>query len=904
MELPETATGPTTTVRGFVGNGAVSSNTLNLAFVIDVSGSMANNFSGSNVGDQNGDGSANTKIDAAIAAFIQLIEEIEATGFGQTANIALIPFGTGADVRAFGTAVADLDLNGVSDLVDAARQLRDGGGTDYRAALQETIGYFSAANPGTNQVFFLSDGQPNSIDYRNELAILRDPRGIDASIRALGIELSQNGLDLLDELDDGIVNGSAIRVDDPTALTSGLLNPQIDIADIGGLEILRNGIVVQTLTPADLVSTPFGLRYSATVSGLSTARSDLIEVRLILNDADGTSITTGQQISVGTLRSNDVLLGGDGNDTLDGGAGRDTLNGGEGDDLYRVDSGADRIVELADNGIETVESTVSFSLNRVMTAYVENLILLGSRDLNGGGNAGDNMISGNLADNTLRGFAGSDTIDGGAGFDTVAYDLAASAVTATLSTAVGSATVGTDVDRLSNIEAVIGSDFGDRFTGSSLNERFWGRGGDDTIDGRTGVDTLDFGQASAAVTISLTQAGSSAGFGGSADGSEGTDTYFNMENVIGSAFGDLIEDGGWFRDLANRFEGGLGNDTLNGSFGADTLIGGAGNDLLDGGASFSSTTVQIDVADYRTARAAIAGSIAGQIAGAATGTDTLTEIEHLIGSRFDDSLVGSTLDDTLEGGAGNDTLAGAAGNDVLIGGAGIDRMTCGAGDDTFFVDDANDIVVEFGSGGTDLVVTTTDFRLINPNVESLRVETLQGVNALGNALDNTVRGNIGNDNIVGFGGNDVMSGGGGDDTLRGGGGDDTIDGGDGIDWVSFADLQSGVSGTLARTSPVTFLSAAGVDVVSAVENVIGTGSADAITGDTNANILLGGGGADTLDGGSGDDLLAKEGGQTALSVGPGTTPWTGERGTTRWTGARASTRYPTQTSRPDGSTRT
>ena len=118
---------------------------------------------------------------------------------------------------------------------------------------------------------------------------------------------------------------------------------------------------------------------------------------------------------------NDLLYGGDGNDLLDGGAGNDLLDGGtgndrmvggSGDDLYIVDSAGDVVVELANEGYDTVRSSVSYTL----TDNVERLELTGSA-LDGTGNALDNYLLGNGLSNHLDGGAGNDILLGGAGID-------------------------------------------------------------------------------------------------------------------------------------------------------------------------------------------------------------------------------------------------------------------------------------------------------------------------------------------------------------------------------------------------------------------------------------------------------------------------------------------------------
>ncbi len=110
---------------------------------------------------------------------------------------------------------------------------------------------------------------------------------------------------------------------------------------------------------------------------------------------------------------NDHLLGSSGKDLLDGGAGSDRLEGGIGNDVYFVDSAGDRVIELAQEGADYVNSSVSFALS----ANVEHLRLTESAPINGIGNTLANRIAGNAAANTLSGAAGNDALFGGAGSD-------------------------------------------------------------------------------------------------------------------------------------------------------------------------------------------------------------------------------------------------------------------------------------------------------------------------------------------------------------------------------------------------------------------------------------------------------------------------------------------------------
>jgi len=119
---------------------------------------------------------------------------------------------------------------------------------------------------------------------------------------------------------------------------------------------------------------------------------------------------------------NDNLYGGSGNDTLDGGTGADDMIGGSGNDTYIVDklpSGlfnlipGDTVTEYYNDGMDTVESSVTYTLG----SNVENLALAGISEINGTGNSLDNVLSGNSAINTLTGNAGNDILEGAQGND-------------------------------------------------------------------------------------------------------------------------------------------------------------------------------------------------------------------------------------------------------------------------------------------------------------------------------------------------------------------------------------------------------------------------------------------------------------------------------------------------------
>jgi Ca2+-binding RTX toxin-like protein len=135
-----------------------------------------------------------------------------------------------------------------------------------------------------------------------------------------------------------------------------------------------------------------------------------------LSGADGNDTLNGEG-------GNDLLNGGAGVDFLNGGAGNDTLEalaagldnlfGGIGDDLYIVNRTGDNLVENFNQGLDTVNSSVTYPLG----ANVENLLLTGVAAVNGTGNALNNQITGNSASNNLSGAGGNDTLNGKGGSD-------------------------------------------------------------------------------------------------------------------------------------------------------------------------------------------------------------------------------------------------------------------------------------------------------------------------------------------------------------------------------------------------------------------------------------------------------------------------------------------------------
>ena len=154
---------------------------------------------------------------------------------------------------------------------------------------------------------------------------------------------------------------------------------------------------------------------------------------------------------------------------------------------------------------------------------------------------------------------------------------------------------------------------------------------------------------------------------------------------------------------ADTLSGGEGDDILNGGEGDDTLDGGPGDDMLDGGPGS-------DTASYQNSGTGVLVRLHAAHAvkfGDAEG-DTLLNIEHLVGSRYNDTLAGDGEDNILKGEDGDDVLYGgpAGGDDMMYGGNGDDRIFGGRGDDILTGGEGNDVLK--GGPGKDTLIADGD----------------------------------------------------------------------------------------------------------------------------------------------------------------------------------------------------
>lgn len=334
------------------------------------------------------------------------------------------------------------------------------------------------------------------------------------------------------------------------------------------------------------------------------------------------------------------------------------------------------------------------------------------------GNTDDETILGGVNDNTISGYGGDDTIYLGDGDDT------------------GDGGDGNDI--------LYGGFGDDTINGGNGNDFIDAGTGNNVIDGGAGIDTISYENAESRIVIKLEN---DFAFD---NGQGGTDDVFNIENVIGSQFDDLIEG----NELENIIYSGDGNDRIfleNTRDGIpvviqggehDILYAGAGNDIvslntentyyLDGGEGRDTIRFSTITDDFVTVDTQ-AGTI--HVNNETTARTNFVDMETVVTTTNDDFIYGSSVDevfqgnqgsdwiegkggkdnilgqsgdDILFGGDGNDTINGGSENDILYGGDGLDILTGSAGEDTFVFESAsafNDIdrITDFDSSENDAI---------------------------------------------------------------------------------------------------------------------------------------------------------------------------------------------------------
>jgi serralysin len=210
-------------------------------------------------------------------------------------------------------------------------------------------------------------------------------------------------------------------------------------------------------------------------------------------------------------------------------------------------------------------------------------------------------------------------------------------------------------------DTIFGEDGNDELNGDGGNDQLFGGNGRDTLNGGADNDRL---------------------FGGADD------------DVLNGDSGNDVLDGGWGDD---RMFGGIGDDVFTDALGNNVINGGTDADGMD-----------VDTIDYSGFYGKVsvnlatgAGSmferwveIVNQDAGTSVvhfdrvGTATISNIERVDGTSYNDTLTGGSRNETFIGNAGQDQIRGGGGADTLSGGPDLDTLTGGEGKDVFLFNTA------------------------------------------------------------------------------------------------------------------------------------------------------------------------------------------------------------------------
>jgi Ca2+-binding RTX toxin-like protein len=548
--------------------------------------------------------------------------------------------------------------------------------------------------------------------------------------------------------------------------------------------------------------------------------------------------------------ANDSVAGLAGNDTLIGFGGTDTLAGGAGNDYYVLFDNTDTVVEIAGEGIDTVEWTGTAAYT--IAANVEHLILAGSVNVNGFGNTlnnsivgnyGANSLFGNVGNDTLIGGGGADTLNGGDGVDSMAGGQGADTYyvnvsnditndTGNASVIIDGATVAIRDKVFSSANYTIGTGIENleltgtaaNGTGNALNNSILGNSSNNVLNGLAGSDTMDGAGGSDTFYVD------SVGDRTSDSGTTGVDQVFSSaSHAIGTGIENLTLTGtgtinGTGNGDNNSIIGNTGNNILNGGAGTDTMSGSTGNDSY----YVDDTNDVINET------------------GTNTGDKVFSSANYTIGTGIENlELIGTTAINGT-GNASKNTIIGNSAANVLDALGGSDVMDGKGGGDTYIVDNLNDKTNDTGAAtsGVDRVESSVNYT-IGTGIEVLEL-TGTAANGTGNTLNNSIIGNASVNILNGSTGADTMVGAGGNDTYYVDNAGDRAIGSTATDTVvSTVSYSLNFSGN----SDLEILTLGGTTAI----NGTGDASINTINGNSANNILDGLGGADVMDGKGGGD---------------------------------------------------
>ena len=244
--------------------------------------------------------------------------------------------------------------------------------------------------------------------------------------------------------------------------------------------------------------------------------------------------------------------------------------------------------------------------------------------------------------------------------------------------------------------------------------------GNDTIKGGDGFDTLSFDQTHWNEGIPMVR-------GANVDMTTGVvldpygykDKITGIEKVVGSSYADVF----------------LGDDNNN------TFVGLRGKDTIDGGGGDRDWVEYRDDANVGGTRGIVADLTAGTIKDGFGNVDTVSNVERVAGTRYNDSFVGNGGQNVFAGGEGKDSYDGKGGDDFIF----FFRDFTGTDVGPINVDlsKASNQIIDDGFGNTETATS------------------IEGV--IGTDFADKIKGTSGFNYFAGSDGKDTMTGGGGND---------------------------------------------------------------------------------------------------------------------------------------------
>ncbi|MCB4824882.1 family 16 glycosylhydrolase [Roseicella aerolata] len=493
-----------------------------------------------------------------------------------------------------------------------------------------------AAGTGNDMPNILAGGAGNqTLDGGRGDDILRGGAGADVFVMQAG-----TGWDLITDFENGV---DRLAIGAAYSQLTSFAAVRAAMSQVGTDVILRlsstDAVIFQGKTLGVFTAQDFILTASVIAPGLNAGGAVLPA-----SDSPVTWLTWNNQ-GIGT-----ELAGTAWNDAIWMPGGGATVSGGAGDDLYHLYSLQDQVVELPDQGIDTIVSYVSAFL---LPAHVENLMVQNASS-SGTGNALANIIRGGAGSQTLDGGAGNDLLIGGAGADVFVMQPGTGRdLIADFENGVDALWIGDGFGQFTSFAAVVaamtqsGSDVVLRLSGTDA-VTFQGKTLDafslrdfilPTMTVTPGFNAIGtwlaasapptnwLGWASSAAGTSLSGSGSNdmiwtPGGGATVSGGRGDDTYhlYNMQDQVlelpDEGIDTVLSYLPAYRLPANienlavqsANSAGTGNERANilaGRAGSQTLDGGAGNDILTGGTGADVFVMQ-----------------------AGTGRDLITDFEH------------------------------------------------------------------------------------------------------------------------------------------------------------------------------------------------------------------------------------------------------------------------------------